>query len=72
MTCYFMHLQRLFQKAGIEVTSDNKQEIDRIIHGLVGVEYTNCPAAWREVKKRIVEDEERFVSGLRKAFSKHI
>lgn len=72
MTCYFRHLQHLFKKVGIEVTNDNKQEIDRIIHGLVGVDYKNCPATWREVKKRIAEDEERFVSELKEAFSRHV
>jgi len=39
MTCYFRHLQHVFRKAGIEVTSENKREIDRAIHDIVGVEY---------------------------------
>jgi hypothetical protein len=72
MTCYFRHLQHLFKKAGIEVASANKQEIDRIIHNLVGVEYKSCPATWREVKKRIAEDEERFVSELKAAICSHV
>ena len=67
MTCYFRHLQEVFQKAGIEVTKDNKREIDRVIHGIVGVEYKNCPAAWREVKKRLAEDEEAFIKESKKA-----
>ena len=67
MTCYFRHLQEVFQKAGIEVTKDNKREIDEVIHGIVGVEYKNCPAAWREVKKRLAEDEEAFIKELKKA-----
>jgi len=69
VTCYFRHLQEIFEKAGIEVTKENKREIDRVIHSIVGVEYKNCPAAWREVKKRIAEDEEKFVSTLKKAWS---
>jgi len=67
MTCYFRHLQNIFKKAGIEVTKQNKRDIDRVIHRIVNVEYKNCPAAWREVKKRLAEDEETFVSELRKA-----
>jgi len=70
MTCYFRHLQHVFEKAGIKVTSENKREIDRIIHSIVSVNYKNCPAAWREVKKRIAEDEEGFVSKLKEAWSK--
>ena len=72
MTCYFRHLQDVFKKAGINVTSENKREIDRVIHGIVGVEYKNCPAAWREVKKRIAENEESFVSKLKEALTKHV
>lgn len=49
----------------MEVTSQNKRDIDRIIHGIVGVEYKNCSAAWREVKKRLAEDEDGFVSKLK-------
>jgi len=65
MTCYFRHLQQVFKKAGIKVTGENKREIDKIIHAIVGVRYKDCPAAWKEVKKRIAEDEERFVSELK-------
>ncbi len=70
VTCYFRHLQQVFEKAGLEVTKENRPEIDKAIHGIVGVGYKNCPAAWREVKKRLAEDEERFVSELREALSK--
>jgi ribosomal protein L17 len=70
MTCYFRHLKEIFKKAGIEVTSENKREIDRIIHKIVDVECKNCPATWREVKKRIAEDETSFVSMLKEAWNK--
>ena len=69
MTCYFRHLRQVFEKAGIEVTSENKRDIDRVIHRIVGIEYKNCPDAWREVKKRIAEDEEGFISRLKEALS---
>ena len=68
MTCYFRHLQDVFRKAGIEVTSENKREIDRVIHSIVRIKYKNCSAAWKEVKKRIADDEEGFASGLREAW----
>ena len=69
MTCYFRHIQHVFKKVGIEVSTENKREIDRVIHGIAGVEYKNCPATWREVKKRIAEDEESFVSELKEALT---
>jgi len=67
MTCYFRHLQDVFEKIGVKVTKENKRQIDQIIHNVVGVKYKNCPVAWKEVKKRIVEDEEAFISQLRSA-----
>ena len=69
MTCYFRQLTELFKKAGIEVTPQNRQEIDRIIHGIVGVKYKDCPAAWKQVKKNIMEDETTFVANLKKAWT---
>jgi hypothetical protein len=72
MTCYFRHIQHIFRKAGIEVTKGNRREIDSVIHGLVGVEYKNCPATWKEVKKRIAEDEEGFVFELKEKLTKHM
>ncbi len=70
MTCYFRHIQHLFEKAGIEVTKENRREIDKMIHNIVGVEYKNCPATWREVKQRIAEDESAFVSDLKQTVAK--
>jgi ribosomal protein L17 len=72
VTCYFKHLKEIFNKAGIEITNENKREIDRVIHNIVGVKYKNCPTAWREVKKKIAEDEEGFVSKLNDALSKRV
>ena len=70
MTCYFRHLQQIFRRAGIEVTGENKGEVDRIIHSIVGVNYKNCSTAWKEVKKRITEDDAVFISDLREAWNK--
>lgn len=69
MTCYFRHLKEVFQKAGIEVTPQNRQQIDKIIHDIVGVKYKNCPATGLEVKKRMTEDEAGFVATLKKAWN---
>ncbi len=69
MTCYFRHLQSIFTKSGIAVTKENKAQIDRIIHRMVGVEYKNCPAAWKQVKERLAKDEDGFASELRRLWN---
>lgn len=71
MTCYFRHLQEVFKKAGITVTTENKHEVDKIIHSIVGIEYKNCPAMWKEVKKRLTEDEQAFIARLKAEWKKH-
>ena len=70
MTCYFRQLQGIFKKAGIEVMKENKRELDKIIHGIVEVEYKNCPATWKEVKKIIAINEDNFVAKLKEAWNK--
>ena len=69
MTCYFRHLKSIFEKTGITITKENKRDIDKTIHEIVGVDYKNCPATWKEVKKRLAEDEENFVKQLKQEWS---
>ena len=71
MTCYFRHLKPIFEKAGITITKENKQSIDRTIHSIVGTEYKNCSATWKEITKRIVKDEENFVNTLKREILKN-
>jgi len=69
VTCYFRHKQMkdVFEKAGIEVTKENRKEIDRVIHAIVGVEYKNCSSTWKAVKEHLAEDEDAFIERLRSA-----
>ena len=70
MTCYFRHLREVFKKTGIAPTNENRRKIDEVIHHAVRVKYKNCPATWKELKKRIAEDEEGFVSELKEALAR--
>ena len=64
MTCYFRHMNELFDELNVRVTSENKKDIDRRIHALVGVEYKDCSAAWKRIKELREADEERFKTDL--------
>lgn len=70
MTCYFRHLGVVLAEAEIEVTKENKQQIDKIIHNIVNVNYKNCSATWKEVKKQLAEDPDGFVLKLKTAWKK--
>lgn len=69
MTCYFRHKQMkdVFSTAGIEITKENRKDIDRIIHEITGVEYKNCSSTWKTVKEKLAEDEDGFIEKLKKA-----
>lgn len=70
MSCYFRHMKDVLEEVGVVVTQENKKEIDRILHGIVSVEYKNCSPAWKAVKERIRLDEKArdgFLKELRKA-----
>ena len=73
MSCYFRHMKDILDEAGIEVTKENKKDIDRLIHGLVDVEYKNCSPTWKAVKEQITSDEKlrsRFVKKLKQELKK--
>lgn len=64
MTCYFRHMNGIFAELGVVVTPDNKRDLDKAIHKLLGVEYKNCSATWKEIKKRKDADESAFMTSL--------
>ncbi len=68
MTCYFRHIKDIFVEIGVEVTKENKREIDKKIHELLGIEYKRCSSTWREFKRRLEEDE-FFIDKLRNALA---
>lgn len=68
MTCYFRHLNTIFSEAEITVTPENKKDIDRIIHQLVGVEYKDCSKTWRQIKQRLTDNPEIFIAELKNAW----
>ena len=46
------------------ITKENRKDVDRVIHSIVGVEYKSCPDTWRAVKVKLAEDEEAFIQEL--------
>ncbi|MCL4386589.1 MAG: hypothetical protein M1479_03520 [Actinobacteria bacterium] len=76
MSCYFRHMNDVFEELGIEINKDNKKEVDKAIHKLVNVEYKNCPDTWKKVKEIINGDGEDnskkkdFIDRLKKELQK--
>ena len=63
-------MKDVLDAAGIKVTADNRREIDKAFHRIVGVTYKDCPATWRKLKQELAGDEskrKRLAQKLRKA-----
>jgi hypothetical protein len=45
--------------AGVEVTDENKEKVDHIIHEYIGEQssYGHCSADWRKARKQIQDNE---------------
>jgi hypothetical protein len=71
MTCYFKNsrMQELFQEIGVEVTKENRKDIDEILHEMLSVDYPNCAATWKLVRSRLKEDGTGFKSRVQEALS---
>jgi hypothetical protein len=70
MSCYFRHMKDVFEEIGVEITKENKKDIDRAIHRIAGIEYKDCPSTWRTLKAGFLGDETKraaFVRKLKKA-----
>ena len=70
MSCYFRHLKNILEEAGIEVTPDNRKQVDRAIHQIVGVTYKDCPETWKKLKQQLAGGEQKrqeFISQLKLA-----
>ena len=58
-------MKEVFAKAGVEITKENRKEVDRIIHSIVGIEYKNCSDTWKAVKVKLADDEDAFIRALK-------
>ena len=52
-------MKNVLDEAGIEVTPQNKKEIDRALHQIVGITYKDCPTTWKSLKQELAGDELR-------------
>ncbi|MDD5289128.1 MAG: hypothetical protein PHY28_08485 [Dehalococcoidales bacterium] len=59
ISCYFRHLRDVLAEANIEVTPQNRKNIDQAFHKIVGVENKECPATWKKLKQEWLTDEKK-------------
>jgi hypothetical protein len=66
MTCYFKNsrMMELFDELGITATRENRHAINEVLHEYLSVDYKNCAATWKMIRKRLQEDGEGFKERL--------
>lgn len=57
-------MKEIFTQIGVDVTPENRKEIDKRIHEMLGVTYKDCPTTWKVIKKRLEENEDGFITDL--------
>ena len=67
MTCYFKNsrMKELFDELGIDVTKENRDAINEALHDYLCVDYKNCAATWKIIRKRLEEDGDGFKERLK-------
>ncbi len=50
-------MQELFAEIGIEITKENRDKVDEVIHDMLSVDYPNGAAAWKMVRKKLSSDD---------------
>lgn len=67
MTCYFKNsrMKELFDELGIDVTKENRDAINEALHDYLSVDYKNCAATWKIIRKRLEEDGDGFKERLK-------
>jgi hypothetical protein len=73
MSCYFRHMKDILAETGVEIDPGNKKDVDRIIHGIMEVEYKDCPRTWKAIKEKIMGDEKaknQFIKKLKEGLKK--
>jgi len=69
MSCYLHNLEALLKEAGIELTKENRKDVDKAVQRVVGVENKHCPEVWKAVKAELEKDRDGFVERLKKEMS---
>ena len=59
MSCYFRHIKDILEEAKIVVTPENKKQVDKAIHNIIGTTYKDCPTTWKKIKNNFLNDQQK-------------
>lgn len=74
MTCYFKNsrMKELLRDIEVEATKENMKKVDEILHEMLSVDYPNCAATWKMLRKKLEYDAEGFKERLKTVVHTHL
>jgi hypothetical protein len=58
-------MKELLRDIEIEATKENIKKVDEILHEMLSVDYPNCAATWKMLRKKLLYDADGFKERLR-------
>ncbi|MFX1606914.1 MAG: hypothetical protein ACFFDD_13550 [Promethearchaeota archaeon] len=58
-------MKELLSDIEVEPTKENIKKVDEILHDMLSVEYPNCAATWKMLRKKLDYDAEGFKERLK-------
>ena len=67
MTCYFKNsrMKELLVEIEAEPTKENIQVVNEVLHEMLSVDYPNCAATWKMLRKKLKYDAKGFTERLK-------
>ena len=58
-------MKELLRDIEVEATKENIKQVDEILHEMLSVDYPNCAATWKMLRKKLEYDADGFKERLR-------
>jgi hypothetical protein len=58
-------MKELLRDVEVEPTKENIKKVDEILHEMLSVDYPNCAATWKMLRKKLEYDAEGFKQRFR-------
>ena len=67
MTYYFKNsrMKELLVEIEVEPTKENIEVVDKVLHEMLSVDYPNCAATWKMLRKKLKYDAKGFTERLK-------
>ena len=58
-------MKELLRDIKVEATKENIKQVDEILHEMLSVDYPNCAATWKMLRKKLQYDSDGFKERLK-------